>query len=243
MDAITIAAIGMQDSINRLNSTSQNLANVSTPGYKKEIPVSRSFAALLGEVTVDIGTVADAASISIPEKVIDYTPGTMRYTGNPLDVAIDGDGFFEVETESGPAYTRQGALHIDMDGRLVTAEGLPVVGSGGPIVISGTSATIARNGEVYQGEQLAGKLRMVRFSNKEGLMELGGGLYAQGSATMLNDPVDVGFRSGFQENSNVNSAQEMVRLSETMRHFESMQRVIQGYDEIMGNAIQKLGEF
>lgn len=243
MDAITIAAVGMQDSINRLNSTGQNLANVLTPGYKKEIPVSRSFAALLGEVSVDIGTVADAAAISIPEKVIDYTPGTMRYTGNPLDIAVDGDGFFEVETASGPAYTRQGALHIDVQGRLVTAEGMPVSGGGGAIIVSGNTATVARNGEVYQGEQLAGKMRLVQFTHKEGLVELGGGLYAQGSATMLNDPVDAGFRSGYQENSNVNSAQEMVRLSETMRHFESMQRVIQGYDEIMGNAIQKLGEF
>ncbi len=243
MDALTIAAIGMQNSLNRLNATSQNLANVMTPGYKKEIPVARTFGSYLGEVAVNPGTALDVAVVSHPPALYDHTPGTMRYTANPLDIAIDGPGFIEVATDTGPAYTRQGALHIDASGRLVTSQGLPVMAQGGELVISGTTATITPNGEVWQNERLVGQLKLARFDDPKSMVSLGGGLFAQGDAIFSSDRTTERFRIGYQENSNVNSTQEMVRLSETMRHFESMQKVIQGYDEMMGNAIRKLGEF
>jgi flagellar basal body rod protein FlgG len=118
------------------------------------------------------------------------------------------------------------------------------MGRGGELMVSGTTATISRNGEVRQDDRLAGQIKLVRFTDTKGLVALGGGLFSQGSAGFANDVTDVdNFRTGYQENSNVNSTQEMVRLSETMRHFESMQKISQGYDDVLSNAIRKLGEF
>ena len=244
---MTIAAIGMQDDMARMSSISQNLANVSTPGYKRSIPVN-------GGVFLDhmhaaataqgVAGVTDAVGpMLMPQVVIDPRAGTHRHTGNPLDIAIEGDGFFEVMTDKGPAYTRQGALHVDARGRLVTAQDLPIMGAAGELQLSGSSALIKPNGEVWQGDRLVGQLRLVHFANPQALTALGNGLFAQGEARIADTAPAPVVRIGYQENSNVNSPTEMVRLMETVRHFESMQKVVQGYDELLEKTIRKLGEF
>lgn len=243
MDALTIAAIGMQDDLARLNSISQNLANVMTPGYKRAVPFSQSFSQYMEGAASLSPLTSVAAGTSASQTAFDPAAGTLRHTGNTLDVAIDGDGYFEVMTDSGAAYTRQGTLHIDARGRLVTAQGHPVMGVGGELSISGNSATIERNGDVRQGDQIVGQLKLMRFANPERMTVLGNGLFAQGGARLADTGVAGTVRAGYQESSNVNAPREMVRLTETIRHFESMQKVFQGYDEAMEKAIRKLGEF
>lgn len=242
MDPITVAAVGMQSDLQRLTTISQNLANVTTPGYKKQLMVTRAFDAVVGDMLA--AQAGSGAPLTNQELAMDMTAGTLRRTGNPLDIAIDGEGFFEIRTEQGLAYTRQGELHVDPRGRLVTAKGFPVMGLVGDILTNGNQPlTINDKGEVTQAGNLLGQLKLVRFDNPQAMTSLGNGLFAQAGA-QFGDQGTVGtIRSGYQENSNVMSAHEMVQLTETLRHFESMQKLIQGYDELYEKAMRKLGDF
>lgn len=228
--------MGMKDDEFRLAVISQNLANISTPGYKRQVAVASSFDMQL-----------DAAGASNPgaanRAALDTAAGAFRHTGLATDVAVEGDGFFELVGESGPVYTRQGNLRVDVQGRLVGNQDLPVSGRGGPISLSNAPFTIAANGDIHQGDRIVGQLRLVHFDKPELLAAQGQGTYTAGGARMSDGGESIRLRIGFQEQSNVNSAQEMVRLTETVRHFEAMQKAVQGYDDTLGNTIRKLGEF
>lgn len=244
MDLMTIAAVGMQNDLQRMGTISQNLANVTTPGYKKQVSLVRAFAlemAGLQATTLGVGN-AQGLGMSAPLS-IDASAGPLRPSTNLQDIAIEGDSFFEVATAEGPAFTRQGALRVDLKGTLVGSQGLPIMGSGGEIGMTNAPFTIAANGNVEQGGRAVGRIRRVRFDKPASLSPMGNGMYAQGGARVLDvqsgDPV----RVGFQEGSNVSSPQEMVRLTETVRHFEALQKIVQGYDDSLEKAIRKLGDF
>jgi flagellar basal body rod protein FlgG len=243
MDSMIVAAAAMQNDQLRLESIAQNIANVLTPGYKKHTVTTSAFevqmnAALAGR---------DARLTAVPgapaRVAIDPAAGALRPTGSPQDVAIEGQSFFEVNTPSGPAYTRQGALKTDVQGRLVGAHGMPMMGEGGEISLTGEGFRIAANGDVVQGERVMGRLKRVLFEHAERLLPQGDGLYLQGAAVVTDQRGSDPLRPGFQESSNVSSPQEMVRLNETVRHFEALQRIVQGQDESLENAIRKLGDF
>ena len=230
MDALTVTAVGMQEGLMRLNGISQNLANVTTAGYKRVVSFSEHMD----------GTSAMNRAL---QTVVDTSAAPLRHTGNAMDVAIEGDAYFEVMTEGGPAYTRHGALHVDARGRLVNIQGYRVAGTGGELSVSGNGVLIERNGDVKQGDRTVGQLRLVRFARPERMETLGNGLFGQGEAGTADANGGAMLRAGYLENSNVNAPREMVRLTEILRHFESMQKVFQGYDEMMDNALRKLGEF
>lgn len=227
----------MQNDLRRMETISQNLANVTTAGYKKQIFIGGAFA-----TQIDAGMAVSAVQQGMPRMSIDAAPGTLRYSGQATDVAIEGTEFFEVAGPDGRAYTRHGAFHVDVQGRLVTTGGWPVMGGSGEIVLRGPY-TIAANGDIRQGEQVIGRLKTVRFTNPDALAPLGEGLYAAGGAQLAEQSAVPSLRSGFQENSNVSSPQEMVRMTETVRHFEALQKIMQGYDESLEKTIRKLGEF
>ncbi|NEX63017.1 flagellar hook basal-body protein [Noviherbaspirillum sp. 17J57-3] len=232
----------MQNDTERLNNISHNLANAGTNGYKRRVTVTRPFAEQLQSASSASGMGAGTSA------VIDPAAGTIRPSASPLDLAIEGDAFFEVSTPQGPAFTRYGHFHVDAAGKLVTEQGDAVMGTTGELAGAGASSgmSVNRRGEVTQGEQLLGQVKLVRFANASALLPLGQGLYAQGGARVTeagSDAGPVGIQPGALENSNVSSAQEMARLAETVRHFEALQKVVQGYDEALEKAIRKLGEF
>ncbi|WP_269800665.1 flagellar hook-basal body protein [Janthinobacterium sp. 64] len=237
---MAIAGNGMQHDLQRLETISQNVANVLTPAYKRQMVVGSAFAAHM-QGTLEQG--AAAPSILPSSLTIDPSAGSLRYTANTQDVAIEGAAFFEVESRSGPQYTRQGALRVDVTGRLVGAHDLPLAGATGDIILTPEPFSIDANGDVRQGERITGRLKLVHFANPEALVPVGGGLYAQGNAHLAERDMSSKVRAGFQEASNVNSAQEMVRLTETVRHFEALQKIMQGYDDVLEKTIRKLGEF
>ena len=234
MDFIAIASAGMQTDLSQLSRISQNLANVSTPGYKRQ---------LQSVPPIDAFMAAAAPDVMSERRAVDPSAGTLRKTGNPLDIAIDGDAFLEVRSPSGMAYTRLGELAVDPQGRLVTRDGFPVMGSGGELYANSGQATINEQGELFDAGHSAGRLHLVRFEHAGALEPIGNGLYRQGGATLSTASETSRVRSGYLEMSNVNSAFEMVQLSETVRHFESLQRVIQGWDDVFGKAMRKLGDF
>lgn len=240
-DALAIAARSMADDMLRLNSISHNLANATTAGYKREMMVSRPFVDYLMTAAAR-GSAALAVSLPEPQVLLDHSAGSFQYTGNTLDVAVEGDGFFELTSENGPVYTRQGNFRLDGLGRLVSSGGLVVTGTGGEIRVMGAQPRIDSEGRVWDGDVLAGQLRLVRFEQPQTLVAVGGGGYVAGVQQAELWPY-ARVRQGYLEASNVATTREMVRLIETMRHFESNQKVIQGYDEMLERTIRTLGEF
>lgn len=259
--ALTLHA--MQQDMQRLDRVASNLANATTIGYQRDLmarqaiaPSGLSFAGLVDAQRVvgrPLEGVVDQSNAIVRSLQVhrDARPGSLKYTGQSLDVALAGPGYFEVTTPSGPAYTRQGNFQLDASGRLVTASGFPVMGKGGEIFLNDIVPSIDVAGRIMEGsvqprgrspEGVLAQLKVVRPDNEVSLQRLGNGLLtSSGSLTELQE-VEVQIRQGYTENSNVNSMHEMVQLVETMRHFESMQKVALGYDEMTAQAVRKLGD-
>jgi flagellar basal body rod protein FlgG len=249
VDVTAIASIGMQADLARMESISHNTANVLTPGFKRQIPITSGFAAQVwqgmqqGDRQNTILTMQPTTLVPV-QMMVDPSSGALRHTGIVQDVAIEGQAFFEVATPTGPAYTKAGSLRTDAQGRLVNLQDFPIMGIGGEIRLNNTPFTIAANGDVSQDGRVAGRLKLVQFDHAEGLVPSGNGIYLAGSAQQVQDvKTPSALRTGFLEDSNVSSPQEMVRLTETVRHFESLQRLVQGYDDTLEKTIRKLGEF
>jgi flagellar basal-body rod protein FlgG len=224
----------------RMDGISRNLANVSTSGFQRESFVATPFAQLMqGGAAGGV-----ALTLGVPElhTEIDRRAGSLKLTGEPLDVAIEGDGYFEVATENGPAYTREGHFHLDGRGRLVTEAGDAVIGTGGEVPLTTLHPEIDRQGRITENGRVVGQLKAVRFDAAQSLTRLGSGLLQPAGSGA--PPVDAGatFRQGHVESSNVSSMTEMLQLVETMRHFEASQRVVQAYDEMLDKAFHKLGD-
>lgn len=239
-EILALTLHGMRADMARLDRVAMNLANAATAGYKREVAWSPPFSQ-----RVDGGPAIAAHT--------DQRQGAMKSTGQALDLALSGPGWFEVMTEHGPAYTRQGSFRSDASGRLVTGQGHPVMGVAGEIRLPPGTAVVDAQGRVYEGGYADGaftrgrgepvaQLKVVRFEDAASLERLGGGLVlVRGGLTQPPDP-RTEVRQGYLENSNVSSMHEMVQLLQTLRHFESMQKVALGYDEMLGGAIRKLGE-
>jgi len=243
-DVMAISLQAMQLDATRLARVGGNLANATTPGYKREVGAQ---AGIVGGLSfaelVETQSAAAAASETGGLGGValrDMRVGTFKPTGQPLDLALTGRGFFEVATPAGPAYTRHGQFQLDARGRVVDAQGRALMGIGGEIVLTGTP-TIDASGNVSENGRVIAKLRVVDFEASERLERIDGG-YAGGRQALPVDEAAVQVRQGQLENANVDSAREMVDLIRTMRHFESMQRVVQSYDDMLGTGIRKLGD-
>lgn len=268
-EIIAVALKSMHHDKTRLERISMNLANALTPGYKREVVAVRPFADMLTRTSASAETagsnqltaqslgvfsaMASATAGSDPlEFATDIRPGTLKSTGQGLDLALTGDGFFEVVTENGPAYTRQGNFRLDERGRLVTAQGYAVMGKGGEIFLNtsrpsidaaGNITDVARAGSSDQEQTVSiGQIKIVAFKDTKQLQRMGEGLVAAGTDPVHVTDAAIQMRQGFLENANVSTMREMVDLMQTMRHFESMQKAMQGYDDMVGSAIRKLGE-
>lgn len=242
MDVLAIARMGMQNDLLRAESVSHNVANVLTPGYKKQIVVAGIFTAQMDAAMNRAAIDSHRHTAPTSFLSIDASAGTSRYTGNAQDVSIEGANFLEVATPAGSAYTRQGNLRADVQGRLVTGNGMPVIGGGGEIFVTNAPFSVSPNGDVEQEGRVIGRLKLVAFTNPGALVPIGAGVYQRGAAQLDERQNGDSLRIGFQESSNVSSPQEMVRLTETVRHFESLQKIVQGYDASLENTIRKLGE-
>ena len=221
MDPLTLTGASLNSDVDRLRLLSHNLANVTTPGYRRDVAVTRAF----------------DAHVSAQ---IDGTPGALRYSANPLDVAVEGDGFFVLQTAAGPVLTRHGALQLDSSGRLVGPDGAAVMGTSGEIVLSQPEPRIDQAGNVWDGDKQVGALRVVRAPAGASMTSLGNGLYA--CDAQLQELETPRLRQGYVEASNVVPMREMVRMIETMRHFEAGQRLLRSHDEMMERALGILGE-
>ena len=236
------AVSGNLAAMRRLDVISNNLANVNTPGYKKD---KMSFEGLLaGTVNppaVPQGKTADP--ILQKENIyIDYASGPTSQSGNPLDLALDGDGFFAVTTPEGTAYTRQGNFRKSADGTLVTVDGYPVQGSGGSAIrIQGSHVEIdAKGGVTVDGTQ-AGAISVLDFEKPYTMTKVGNALFVAADPQAAPQSGKAQIQQGFLEGSNVESISEMVQLIETNRYFEACAKVIKGFDDMAAKAANELG--
>ncbi len=245
------AAAGMQSQQMNLDVISNNLANVNTTGFKKS---KIEFQELLYQTTrapgaeqgsgniLPTGIQVGEGSRPVATSRI-FTSGDLTQTGERLDVAIQGDGFFEVQLPDGSrAYTRDGAFKTSSDGRIVTSDGLPLQGGFQPVPAGTTNITIGANGDVtYSGANgsTSFQVQLVRFNNAGGLESMGGNLYRETNASgppELGTPGQNGFgtlNQGYLEMSNVKVVEEMVNLILAQRAYEVNSKAVQAADEMM----------
>jgi flagellar basal-body rod protein FlgG len=245
-EGIDLAEVAMINDMARLQVISNNLANISTTGYRRDAAATVIFESQLLEL--QSGLLAgpqDTLTPRIETRTV-HDPGTLRFTGNPLDLAIESDAFFAIETPDGEAYSRQGAFRMDAVGQLVTAAGWPVLSTSGPVRLTTPAPRIDQSGRIWEAEQFVGQLKLVRFGSPETLSKAGGGYFLR-SQSEPTTPIDVTtealLRQSYLENSNVQLSQEMVKLLEVMRHFEAARQVIRGYDDTLDVAISTIADF
>ncbi len=227
----------------RMDILTHNLANMNTVGYKTDEAVFR-----IKDEDLEAGGGQEDKPLSATLPVIplttrtDFSQGLLQSTGNPLDLAIEGDGFFSIQTDEGIRYTRNGSFTLGEDGRLSTQDGYAVMGEGGEITIDGADVEFDGNGNVIVDGQITDKLRIVEISEPTALTKAGYNLFALDEARGAEEPVEyANVHQGFLEGSNVNSVKIMTDLIEVMRGYESYQKIIRTLDENSSKLIAGVG--
>ena len=247
---IYAAGSGMVAESIRNDAIANNLANANTAGYKKDIAVTKEFHNILIRRINDerdspelggtgLGTIVDEIATL-------QSAGIMRQTGNPLDVAIEGKGFFVVETPNGDRYTRNGSFSRNSQGELVTLDGYRVLGENGPIHLDkAATVSVGEDGRVMvQGKgpaaTLVGKLRIESFADERQLTKEGSSLFvaARGARPETNRAM---VHQGMLELSNVNVVSEMVNLISGYRAYEVNAKVVQAHDQLLDKAVNEVG--
>lgn len=240
-----LAASGAMVQQLRLEMLANNVANINTIGYKGEKSVFR--------VDVQDGVPAGPEGSSEVQPlspyappfyaVVDFSQGAIRQTGNPLDVAINGDGFFSIQTPEGLQYTRQGSFTLDPNGVLVTPDGFPVLGEGGPITIEAGSLEIDMQGNVLLDGDAVDQLQLTAFDDLGVLKKAGNGRFVVTDQNIQGQtPENTTVSQGYLETANVNPVQAMTEMIETSRAFEAYQKVIQSVDEATSKSINDIGK-
>ncbi len=223
-----------------------NMANMTTTGFKGSRPMFEEYLMGKGEsVSVDPASRGKVAFVSTKGTLRDTSQGPLETTGNPTDFALQGEGFFVVETEDGPRYTRNGHFSVDTQGNLTTIDGLRVLGEGDrPINLprTGGPVTVSAEGSVSVDGTAAGRFRLVEFDNRQALLAEGNNLFSSPSG---NDPAPAKATQVTQaalEASNVQSISEMTRMIEVSRSYQSIQSIISAQNDLERSAIQTLGK-
>lgn len=242
------AATGMAVQREKMDIVTNNIVNAETTGYKADTLFTQNFNAVMLErindpniniVGTDVGRYSFGSHIT--EKLTNFDQGNFEQTNRLTDIAIDGDGFFVIETPEGERYTKAGNFTVNRNGFLVTADGDYVLGEGGHIYVGEASFKVGLDGTVSGTGLANNRLRIVRTDDPAALRKQGDSLYyLYGGAAMAADNASV-VRQGFQECSNVNIADELVDMITLYREYEASQKAVIMNDETLGMAVNKLG--
>jgi len=247
---LSIAASGMLAEMEKQTLIANNLANVDTAGYKKDVAASQSFPSLLmyaveggsgGGHTLEnrqpIGLLG--TGVEVAETSVDLGQGALKQTENELDFALMGDGFFVLSTPGGERYTRNGSFTLDAQGRLVNQQGYPVQGEGGAIEIGGGEIQVDGSGNIIVDGQVVDSFKLVSFSGPEVLQKVGQNLFSATASGSSASGVQV--KQGYLEASNVNAVQEMVEMIVALRAYEANQRIVKSEDQMLDKAVNDVG--
>jgi flagellar basal-body rod protein FlgF len=223
------AALGTREQQKRLEVTANNIANTNTAGYKKDTVRFKDF----------------LVQTSSPR----LEQGSVRGTDSPLNVALKGDGFLRVRTDQGILYTRNGDLTMGRDGTITTLEGWPVLGKNGPIRVTGSAVRITEDGQVFDVQQgtgtnqsaSVGTLDLVQFPANTTLNKARNGYFTPADPQVA--PVaakNCTVQQGALEQANFNVVEEMTQMIDTLRTFESYQKMLQSFDQMESQLTNKL---
>ena len=244
---IYMSAAGAMAYEKRMQVISNNLANINTSGFKKDkghfqiIDSPDSIKEDLEKKSISTGKQQPPLWLQFETKT-DFSAGPLKHTGNPLDLALEGDGFFCIKTEQGTQYTRNGNFSLDQDGMLVTMDGLPVLGEGGPINIEGDTFTVGVKGNISVDGNLVDTIKIVGFEKPDALEKTENSLFAIADKNEVESKAEnTGVSQGFIELSNVNAIRMMTEMIEVLRGYESYQKAIKTADEANAKAINDVG--
>ncbi len=239
MDAGIFSAVsGSMAAQTRLDALANNIANASTAGFKAERVLQRA------ERAGDVAPPPTAVPTPVTREHVetDFSQGPINRSGNPLDVAIAGDGFFVVKTERGERLTRGGDFTLDSAGYLATSDGSRVQGTSGDISVPAGDIAIGSDGSVRAGEQRVGQLRLVNVEDPSQLVRESGTRFAAGSQTPTDvAPGSVHVIQGATEGANLAPVAGLVALIETVRGFETYMRAAERLDQVTSKAINEVG--
>jgi flagellar basal-body rod protein FlgG len=241
LQGLYLATQGMTTLMQKQDQISNNLANVNTTGYKQ----SNLFVESLSRHLVDNEQEPFVnRQIKADGVYTDYSEGQLRKTGNPLDCAIKGSGFFSVMTpDNGVAYTRNGNFSMNADGFLVTANGSRVLGENGYIRFTGKEdIDIREKGQVYQGDEQLDRLRIADFKKPYALIKTGANNFKpEDPAEKLIPSPGFALQQGYLEKSNVDMIRNMVDMIASFRNFEADQKALSAQDQTLDKAVNQVG--
>jgi flagellar basal-body rod protein FlgF len=238
--SLYVAAAGAEARLTQLDVLADNLANVDTAGFRSGTVV---FEAELEAALLDQGDglpQTGRAFVAATQAAIRGESGPIRPTGRDLDAAIQGDGFFVVETPGGPRYTRAGAFRVDPSGFLVGISGHPVLGESGPIPAGDRPLSIDAGGSVLDdaGQRVA-RLQVVRFDDASALVKEGSSLL-RAPDEMPGEPIEPVLASRSLEGSNVQAVQELARMVIVQRAFDAAMRTLEAEDSASSQLLQEI---
>jgi flagellar basal-body rod protein FlgF len=244
---IQIAARGMTVQMEKSDITANNLANIDTTGFKRDVHTVQAFKEILLDriearpfYERSIGYQGFGA-VSGPISV-DFSSGIIQTTDNPLDFALEGEGFFVIETPSGLCLTRDGSFTLNDFGELVTKNGYRVMGVDGPIWIPpGDEISVKSNGEVFVDEAHVATFLVWKVDERS-LVKQGSNMYTLvpgANVEVMDNPCIL---QGCLERSNVNVVREMLEMIAGMRNFEACQRILHGYDSTLDKCVNEVGK-
>jgi flagellar basal-body rod protein FlgF len=232
-DVNDIAVAGARK-LTQLDFIANNLANISTTGFKSE----HLYYAMKGKQSQE-GARLDMGTTTIS---VDFAQGTLQNTGNPLDVAMEGDGFFAIEQNDGTTtYTRNGSFVLNKNKELVTKSGQKVLGESGPLVVNGAQINIDADGTIQVDGNMAGKLKIVSFASPAQLARGTDGQYSDDGSAGMKKSENYRVSGAYLEMSNVNAMKEMVEMIDGHRSFEAYQKIIQTMSDLDKLSTSRIG--
>jgi len=232
-----VALSGLRARSAHLERLATDIANGSTSGYKAE----RGTTSAAERPSFDKALKSAIDVTDGPDKY-DFRNGALAATGRDLDFALEGPGFFVVQTDQGPRYTRNGHFNRGVDGSLVTEDGAAVLGESGPIKLGVGALSIASDGTIRTGATAAGKLQVVDFPDYDGLSRESGARFRAADPTKATPAAATLVRAGAVEKSNVSMVERIAEMTEVSRTFEALQKGVSVLmNDIEGRAITELG--
>ena len=252
MENTLLIGLSRQMTLERqIDVISNNVANVNTNGFKADKSLFQEYLMPVAHADNFIGSDRRLSYVQDRATWRDMAQGSTENTGNPLDVAIDGNAFLAVQTPAGERYTRNGSLQINAQGQLTTVDGNLVLGANGPIVfqqndrdivISPEGTITVREGLNTLQDAVRGKVRMVNFAQPQQLQKEGANLYSAPNGTFAQTDTTSKLRQGFIEKSNVNTVAEMSRMIEVTRIYQQISSTLQQQGDLRKNALDKLAD-
>lgn len=239
---ILTSGSGMKPMMNKMEVIANNLANINTNGFKRD----SVFIDAMKNAGIEQAQGKPELAGFDARRVIDFAEGSFIQTNNPLDLGLQGRGFFVIDTPAGKRYTRNGNFSVSVDGRVVTQQGYPVAGVNGAIQfpeiqnLAKENIRISETGEVSLGPKVLGRLQIVDFDDLAKLNKTGDTYFSTDAREIQieNGNNRVAVKQGFLEESNVDGIEEMIAMIELSRTFEASQRVLQSQDSTLDKTME-----